>query len=199
MFEVDKRLAYAFAALLFVFITLALPFFGIVALFMTSGAATVYYGAITGGLYKDSLLETFRQYGEESRSYPLVNLLVMGAAWCFTSGMLLSAITTSSSFFARLLPGTIFTLLALALFGAAIFIYQQPDLRTALPSWYARLLREGSRQERRHIAWAWLRLPRLMRLRLSGDQKAFEVWAELVRLTVIYGAYDPKSPWHRWT
>ena len=48
------------------------------------------------------------------------------------------------------------------------------------------------------MAFAWLRIPRRMRWRLNGDQKAFEVWVELLRLTVIYGAFDPNSPWDVW-
>jgi hypothetical protein len=67
-----------------------------------------------------------------------------------------------------------------------------------LPRWYFDLLRRATRQERRHIAYAWLRIPHKMRWRLNGDQASFHVWADTVRITVFYGARDPDDPWELW-
>lgn len=176
-----------------------LPEVGIFSVFLVSGIITLYYMAISGGLYKEPLLAQFRKYGDEQAFYPLCNALLAGGIWCLSMVGIMPMVVASRSYLARLLPGAVFTVLGLILIGASAAIYMQPTLRTALPPWYTSLIQNASRQERRHIGWAWLRLPLRMRMRLNGDNKAFAVWVELVRLTVIYGAYDPNSPWHRWT
>lgn len=83
-------------------------------------------------------------------------------------------------------------------FISDFIVRRHPDLREALPRWYFELLRNATRQERRFIGFAWLRIPRRMRWRLNGDQAAFRTWADTVRITVIYGAYDPNNPWTMW-
>ncbi|MBN1562780.1 MAG: hypothetical protein JXA10_03005 [Anaerolineae bacterium] len=166
-------------------------------LFIISSAMTGYYGAIVGGVFKDSLMSQFRKYGEENRIYPVVRLLGVAG---LTSMILVSLLPhINPAYLRELFPRSIFVLLAFAFWGAALVVLQQPTLRQSFPYWYFELLRTTSRQERRQIGYAWLRIPRLMRLRLNGDQSAFRVWAELVRLTVIYGAHDPDSPWDVWT
>jgi hypothetical protein len=177
---------------------MAWPVMGLMLLFLIAGTSTFYYGAITGGLIKEPLLDHFRQYGESPPIHPLVRLLVAGGAFSFALTFFTPTLF-SHGFFANLLPSLVFTVLATMLEVSALLVYHQKTLRSSLPLWYAQLMHETSRQERRHIGWAWLRLPRRMRWRMNGDQRAFHTWADLVRLTVIYGAYDPKSPWHKWT
>ncbi len=164
-----------------------------------SGLAAIYYAVILSGLYKDPLMARLRQYGEEDSHSILTNMLVSAGVCSLLTATLIPAYTLPTSYVRRTFPPWMFVCVALALFGMAIFVQQRPALRDALPRWYWELLQCCSRQERRQIAYAWMRIPRGMRLRLSGDQKSFQVWAELVRLTVIYGAHDPDSPWDRWT
>ncbi len=159
----------------------------------------MYYGAIVGGIFKDSLMAQFRKYGEESRVYPVCRLFIAAG---FTSLMLVALLPHVGgpyTYLRRLFPRSVFTLVALGSWGTAIFINRRPALRESLPRWYFEMLRTTSRQERRHLGYAWMRLPIMMRLRFSADQKAFQVWTELVRLTVIYGAHDPNSAWDVWT
>lgn len=148
----------------------------------------LYYWAIIGGLYKDTMMSNFRQYGEERRMYPLVRFLVSLAALCL--------------FLAIWIPGllitSVLTALCIALIGGALAISRVDWLRGSLPRWYFSLLQETTRQERRAIAYAWLRLPFRTRLRLNGDSYAFRVFVDEVRLTVIYGARDPDDPWVAW-
>ncbi len=103
------------------------------------------------------------------------------------------------SFIVSLLSRFIFVALGLFFIAGTAVIYAKPTLRTSLPVWYAQLMVDASPQEQRHLGWAWLRLPRRLRWRLNGDQHAFHVWADMVRLTSVYGAYDKDSPWHKWT
>jgi hypothetical protein len=150
--------------------------------------AIVYYWAVIGGLYKDTMMSHFRHYGEEHRAYPLVRFLVSLSALCL--------------FLAIWIPGllitSVLTALSIALIGATYVISRVDWLRGSLPRWYFSLLQETTREERRAIAYAWLRLPFRTRLRLNGDSYAFRVFIDEVRMTVIYGARDPDDPWVAW-
>ena len=167
-------------------------------LLFAGGAATAYYAAVTSGLLKDPLLAQFRRYGDERRVYPLCRFLYAFGAVALSMAMLIPTWWAPQSYLRRMFPPIFFFTLMLIAWGSSVIIYRRPAWREALPRWYFFLLRYASRQERRQLGYAWLRIPRKMRLRLNGDQKAFDVWVELMRLTVIYGAYDPNSPWHVW-
>ncbi|MCD4686788.1 MAG: hypothetical protein K8S97_12705 [Anaerolineae bacterium] len=194
----DRNCVWFVLIFLVVLLLPAWPALGAMMLFLLAGTTTFYYGAITAGLIKEPLLDYFRQYGVSDPMHPLVRLLIAGGAFSFSLSFVVPTLFVSG-FFANLLPSFVFTVLALMFEVGALLVFHQKTLRSALPLWYARLLQESSRQEQRHIGWAWLRLPRSMRRRMNGDQRAFRIWSDLVRLTVIYGAYDPESPWHRWT
>lgn len=195
----DRASTLISISLFLVILLTVFPEAGIIGIFSVSGAVTLYYAAIAGGLYKEPLLAQFRRYGDEPATYPLCNALLSGGICCLSIIGITPMMFANRSYLARLLPNAVFTALGLVLLGASVAVYMQPTLRTSLPPWYTVLIQHSTRQERRQIGWAWLRLPLRMRLRLNGDNKAFGVWVELVRLTVIYGAYDPNSPWHRWT
>ncbi len=174
------------------------PPFALWLLLFVAGMATVYYAAITSGLYKDPLLAQFRRYGDEQRVYPVCRFLYAFGAAAFLTALLIPTLWSSQSYLRRMFPPMFFFTMSLIAWGGSYVIHRRPAWREALPRWYFFLLRYASRQERRQLGFAWLRLPRKMRLRLNGDQKAFDVWVELLRLTVIYGAFDPTSPWHVW-
>jgi hypothetical protein len=176
-----------------------LPHLTLWALFLITGAAVFYYGAITGGVYKHSMMNHFRRYGEEWPVSPLGRLALAGGVWLIAASAMVRDQLLPTSYFYRMFPPNTLLLLGLAALGMYFVITRRPELRYVLPLWYHELLRHTSRQERRQIAFAWLRIPARLRWRLSGDQASFRVWAELVRLTVIYGAYDPDDPWDNWT
>jgi hypothetical protein len=147
-----------------------------------------YYGAILLGVYKDSLMALFRIYGEERRIYPLARFLL-------TLGLL-------SLILIPLIPGrmtgSVFVTFAVLILSLAFAATRVTRLRDTLPRWYHALLQVTTRQERRAIAYAWMRLPLRTRLRLNGDNHAFQIFVDEVRLTVIYGARDPDDPWEQW-
>ena len=150
--------------------------------------AVVYYWAIIGGLYKDAMMANFRRYGEERPMYPLIRFMVALAALSFFLAVWISDVLMTS----------VLTALCIFLIGGAYIAFRVNWLRASLPRWYFSLLQETTRQERRAIAYAWLRLPLRTRLRLNGDSYAFRVFIDEVRLTVIYGARDPDDPWVAW-
>jgi hypothetical protein len=163
------------------------------------GIATFYFGAVLSGLYKDPLMGRFREYGTERRPFPLCRFLEAAGGWCISLAILSRAvITQSGTYFQTSFVPTILVLLALILLSTSLVARRRPELREALPRWYFDLLHMSTREERRFIGWAWMKIPRKMRWRLNGDQTAFMVWADMVRLTVIYGARDPDDPWAVW-
>jgi hypothetical protein len=165
---------------------------------LIAASVTLYYGAVVSGLYKDPMMARFREYGEERLIYPVCRLLGAVGASALLLALLISILWSPQSYMRRMFPPMVFFVLMVVAWGTSLFIYRRPFLREALPRWYFFLLRNATRQERRQLGYAWLRLPRKMRWRLNSDQKAFGVWVELLRLTVIYGAYDPKSAWDTW-
>lgn len=164
-----------------------------------AGGATIYYGAVISGMFKNPLMAHFRRYGEDLNLYPVCRLLAAAGLFCLMIAMLMYNIMQPTSYFYRLFPPSLFLILTIIFFGANLLIRRQPTLREALPVWYHDLMHNSTRQERRQLAFAWLRVSYRLRWRLNSDQSSFRVWAELVRLTVIYGAYDPKSAWDNWT
>jgi hypothetical protein len=148
-------------------------------------------------IYKDPMLSRFRMYGAERRYYPFCRFLALLGAWGLMVASMLDALTIRTRHTNSFAPA-IFLALAIMALAASLAARQIPALREALPRWYFALLRTANRHERRRIAFAWLRIPRKMRWRLNGDQRAFMTWADTVRITVTYGARDPDDPWSLW-
>lgn len=165
---------------------------------LITGAASLYYAAIISGLYKDPLMARFRVYGEERRPYPACRFLEAFGIWCIVMGLLVRELTARTTLFQSSFASLSFFVLAFMTLGSSVVVRRKPFLRESLPRWYFTLLRDATRQERRFIGYAWLRIPRKMRWRLNGDQAAFHVWADMVRITVVYGARDPDDPWVLW-
>ncbi|MBN2471304.1 MAG: hypothetical protein JXN59_11310 [Anaerolineae bacterium] len=150
--------------------------------------AVFYYGAILLGIYKDSLMALFRRYGEE----PPVNAL---ARFLLALGLLLLVLVPLMG---GGMTGTVLTTAAFLCLAASFAATRISLLRDTLPRWYYSLLQVTNRQERRAIAYAWMRLPLRTRLRLNGDNYAFHIFVDEIRLTVVYGARDPDDPWGMW-
>lgn len=147
-----------------------------------------YYGAILGGWFKDPMMAQFRRYGPPEPYYPLTRFLLVLGMVC-----VIGAPAIPNSWL-----GAVFFVLGLFIVISSLAAYRLRGVREVLPLWYFRLQKDTSREERRAIAYAWLRLPLRTRLRLNGDHYAFQTFIDEVRLTVIYGARDPDDPWEMW-
>ena len=174
------------------------PWLAIASLAVTLTGALVYYGALVFGIYKNPLMARFRLYGEERPFYPLCRFLDILGLWSLMISSLLDSITAIHRATTNLYAPVIFLALSFMAFGFSLLARHYPIIGLALPLWYSELLHHTTRQERRQIAFAWLRIPAKMRWRLNADQTSFRVWVELVRLTVFYGARDPDDPWAIW-
>lgn len=170
------------------------PWIAVGFLTLVASGALIYYGAVISGLYKDPLMAHFRMYGPERRYFPFCRFLDVLGTWSLMVSSMLDALPLRSRAQWVYAPA-IFLAFALMAFAGTLVARQKPFLRELLPGWYFDLLHTATRQERRHIAYAWLRIPGKMRWRLNGDQASFRVWADMVRITVFYGARDPDDPW----
>jgi len=166
---------------------------------LVAAVAAFYWGAIVSGVYKDPMMARFRQYGEERRPYPICRFLESVGVLSGAIAILMSSLTTPGSYISGVFPPLIFTIMSIFAFVGDYLLHRKPEYAQLLPLWYWELLRDSTRQERRFMGYAWLKIPRAMRWRMNGDQTAFRVWADMVRISVIYGARDPDDPWRIWT
>jgi hypothetical protein len=173
------------------------PWMSVVFLTLVATGVLIYYGIIISGIYKDPLLARFRTYGKKQEHYPFCRFLEALGWWSLMVSSMLDALTIRTWRANSFAPVIFLVLSFMALAGSAI-ARRKPALRESLPRWYFALLRTANRHERRRIAFAWLRVPRKMRWRLNGDQHAFRIWADMVRITVTYGARNPDDPWSTW-
>ncbi len=167
--------------------------------FFAMTGTMLYYGAVVAGTIKDPLMASLCAYGEEKRPRMASRFLYVLAAWLLMVAFGAFLVTAPGTSWRDSTAPLAFVLLSGMAMGAGVAINARPGLREALPRWYADLLRHATRQERQQLGRAWRRLPRRLRWRLNADQAAFVTWCDMVRLTVIYGAYDPESAWDRWT
>jgi hypothetical protein len=159
--------------------------------------ALLQRAAVAFGLFKDPLMARFRLYGPETPFSPLARFLDMLGVWSLLMASMSDALVANRRGSWEYTP-VMFLAVMLMAFTGSYLTRHHDGLRHAMPPWYGELMREATRPERRHIAYAWLRIPRKMRWRLNADQASFRVFVELVRLTFHYGARDPDDPWAMW-
>jgi len=153
--------------------------------------------SVVFGLIKDPIMTRFRLYGPEMPFSPLARFMDMLGVWSLMTASMLDALTADQRGVWGYTPMIFFALMLMAFTGSYV-VRKSDQLRHALPPWYNELIQSTTRQERRHLAYAWLRIPRKMRWRLNADQASFRVFVDLVRLTSFYGVRDPDDPWAIW-
>ena len=158
----------------------------VVALILTliSAGYLIVVVLIAAGLYKDPVLRRFERYAELDDTFHLLPLLLLGMGlFAIFGGVLFSA--TVAPRYPPLVLGIIFLVLAYVARDQRAKLNAYPELFLAFPRWYAELRQRTTREERRRIAYMWLCLPRSMRLHLSGSDRHFLVWADLVILATV--------------
>ncbi|NWF70349.1 MAG: hypothetical protein HXY40_14780 [Chloroflexi bacterium] len=134
------------------------------------------------GQWKEPILHTFRTYGAEVRTYPLVHLLMWTAAGLVFLALLL---------YPRRTP-TIILLVGIVLAFFAIWVRNYPQTARKLlnklplyPLWYRELCERTSRYERRRLAYLWLRLPPHLRALFNRYDKMFLQWSDFVIMGTV--------------
>lgn len=140
--------------------------------------ATIRALLVVLGLYKDPVLHTFEAYGEERFYNPLFSFIVWGSVFtAFVMGVYFGLNVIG-------LPIMLLALPAAYLYPfARRFVQARPQWFARYPRWYQRLKHITEREERRHLAYMWLRLPPGTRLIYNTRDEYFLQWCDLVLLT----------------
>lgn len=158
--------------------------FGTVVLLLGIGGL-VRAVAIQMGYFKSVLLGVFERY---SSAFSLYNPLFQVSLWF---GVLLLGILMVAATFIELsteahVPMALSFLVAYVAFSNGRWLQQHLPLLMPYPRWYKTLLDRTTTEERRHIAYMWLHLPRRTRRLLSSHDGMFSTWADMVILAVSF-------------
>ena len=135
---------------------------------------------VMSGMYKDPVLASFEHFGEEEPVFsPVFNIFVWGASVVylllflyFPAGMLI----------------TIGVIIAVPIYSfryeVTQFVKNQQSPSRMFPLWYGDLVDRTTRQERRRIAYMWLRLPARTRIIYNTSTPYFMHWVDQVLLTI---------------
>lgn len=132
------------------------------------------------GMYKDPVLATFEHYGGDEPVFsPILNIALWSSALMylllflyFPSGMLfvLGVLMVVPTFSMR--------------HEINEFVRARQNPSRMFPHWYADLTERTNRQERRRIAYMWLRLPPRTRIIYNTSTPYFMHWVDQVLLTI---------------
>ena len=139
---------------------------------------------IAAGFYKEPVLRAFERYAQiDDNYYMLPQLLVGMGAFSIFAGILFSVAVSPR--FPPLLVGAIFLTLSYFAYSWRDKMRAYPQIFLVVPRWYVELRDRTTREERRHIAYMWLCLPRRMRMHLNGSDHHFLLWADQVILGTV--------------
>jgi hypothetical protein len=141
--------------------------------------------AIQMGYFKSVLLSVLERYTTALRLY---NPLFQISLWF---GVLLLGILMVAATFIELsteahIPMALSFLVAYFAISNGRWLQQHLPLLMPYPRWYKTLLERTTPEERRHIAYMWLHLPRRTRRLLSSHDRMFSTWADMVILAVSF-------------
>ncbi len=158
-------------------VNISMLVWGIVALFVLFRAGRAFL--ICLGVYKDPVFASFEHYGRERPYSPLYRLITWSAILLYLglylyvhAGVLLVAAAV------MLVP------LVSVRDSLQRALYKNPRWYRAFPVWYQELSARTTRNERRRIAYLWLRLPTGTQMRYSVSPPAFHHWLEMVLVTI---------------
>jgi hypothetical protein len=137
------------------------------------------------GLLKDPILEMCEKYGPDELPYvPLLPLIVwMSLTTLMFGAWLWSLLRVPSPF---LVPGLLLLLLSSFAYRYYEIAAEWHERFLKFPRWYYDLRARTTRYERRRIAYAWSRLPWLLRLTYNSNSQAFQIWADFVIMSTVY-------------
>ncbi|MEM9951092.1 MAG: hypothetical protein AAF846_05815 [Chloroflexota bacterium] len=142
-------------------------------------AMTVRALFVVVGGYKDPLLATFEQYGEEQIFSPILMLIAWSASFVYI--VLYWYIDPAVVFGIGLL---ILIPLAGSFHFIVAFVRKYDHIMRMYPRWYYQLIQMTDREERRRIAYMWLFLPPSTRMIYNSNNTLFWQWVEQVLMTV---------------
>ena len=139
---------------------------------------------IIAGWYKAPVLRQFEKYGdEENFYYSLPALLGWSGAMIITANLWVSMVW--GVVYPFISAGGMLLVAAYVAYRFPEYMGRHPSLLLTHPRWLHELLGRTTRQERRRIAYMWLRLPLRLRLIYSSDDQAFMHWVDMVIISTF--------------
>ncbi|MBK8026597.1 MAG: hypothetical protein IPK19_35720 [Chloroflexi bacterium] len=158
-----------------------LIFYGL--FFFISAMLLLRYGLIAAGMFKGPVLSIYARYEPDDMYYALPLALLAVALFVLTGSLLLSLFVPLAARGAIL--GALIALLSYVAYFMRFKARERPDIYSPVPLWAVRLRQRTTREERRRIAFLWLRLPWRTRIRYDVSDHHFEMWCDLVILGTI--------------
>lgn len=131
------------------------------------------------GQYKDPVLHSFEQYGEEPIYSPLLWFILWSVLFAYFLSYLL--LPSGLLFVSGLIVGCVSFAFRDVIAG---WIVDYPQIFRRFPRWYHEFIQHTTREERRRVAYMWLRLPARTRLLYNTHTVFFKQWADLVLMTI---------------
>ncbi len=148
-----------------------------------SGLMLMRVVIIAVGMLKEPVLTAMARYESIDAFYLLPLFLLMITIFIGSISGLVGMFQPTARFGLVLaIPLAIFSYMA---FAAHPLASRYPHIMCPLPRWYADLRAETTREERRRIAYMWLRLPLRNRLRYNISNTHFRLWCDLVILGTV--------------
>ncbi|MCA9884167.1 MAG: hypothetical protein KC546_21045 [Anaerolineae bacterium] len=135
---------------------------------------------IVMGVHKDPVLRSFEKYGEESQYSPFIVMLIWG--YIFIAYHLIIFVPSPGLFVIMLVISAI--LINAIFINPSSFVYRLRPYFNRFPRWFVELSQRTTREERRRIAYLWLRLPIRTRILYNTHDYYFLEWADLVLLSI---------------
>lgn len=134
---------------------------------------------IVVGIYKDPVLASFEDYGTERIFSPTFSLFAWGCAFAYF--MLYWFISAGAALSVGLVIG-----FPLAAFRDTFvrMLYEHQRSFRIFPTWYYQLVENTDREERRRLAYLWLRLPARTRMIYNTHTSIFRLWVEQTLVTI---------------
>jgi hypothetical protein len=136
------------------------------------------------GWYKAPVLRQFEKYGdEESVYYSLPAFLGWSGVLIITGNLWVSMVW--GVVYPFIFAGGLLVATAYLAYRFPDYLGQHPGMFITHPRWLHDLHRRTTREERRRIAYMWLRLPARQRLVYSSDDRAFSYWVDMIIISTI--------------
>lgn len=147
------------------------------------------YGMAAAGLWKDAVLRASQRYDFDDTYYVLPGVLLTVGILIVSASLLIGVLEPRAD--RSVVIGVLFCVLAYFAFFLRDNAREHPEIFCSLPRWYVELRKVTTREERRRIAYLWLRLPLRTRMHYNFSHHHFWLWADLVILgTVTQTMYD---------
>lgn len=154
-------------------------------IFLVSGFLLLRLILVMIGMHKGPLLALFEKYGdEENHFYPVPRLMLWLGVFLVSAQIAFSGIVPVP-FIVRHVGAALLAIVYMSSHFLPDSVRKYWQEYPPLPTWYHELRERTGRDERRRIAYMWLRMPLRTRLLFNSNHHAFSQWADLIIMGTV--------------